>query len=154
MAEDWIGRFAIPGAVRSTAEQGFESTREALDRIFLAAKESLAAIGDQADVAQTAGRKIEEIALQFAEQNVMRAFRLARQLVQSRDIGEVVRLHTEFMESQILSFAGQARVFADGTTEPEEPCSGRRLDAAKGQGRQVGPHTDAAPYDFSHRKIV
>jgi hypothetical protein len=120
MAEERTDGLAVPMAVRQTAEQSFESTREAVDRIFLVAKESLAAIGDQTDVAQAAGRKIEEIALQFAEQNVMRAFRFARQLVQSRDIGEVIRLHTEFMESQLLSFASQACVFADCAAGPEE----------------------------------
>jgi hypothetical protein len=148
MADTRIDGFAVPRAVRQTAEQSFESTREALDRIFLTAKESLAAIGDHADVAQAAGRKIEEMALQFAEQNVMRAFRLARQLVHSRDIGEVIRLHTEFMESQLLSFAGQARVFADCAAGPEEGESGRRQDQAKRQWGQAGPRTDSVPYDF------
>jgi hypothetical protein len=78
----------------------------------------------------------------------MRAFRFARQLVQSRDIGEVIRLHTEFMESQLLSFAGQARVFADCAARPDEGESGRRPDEAKRQWGQARPRTDAAPCDF------
>ena len=59
--------------------------------------------------AQDIGNK----AMHFAERNVVSAFELAEKLLQAKDIQEVVRIQTEFVQSQMKVLAEQVKDFGE-----------------------------------------
>jgi hypothetical protein len=54
-------------------------------------------------------RVVQERAIQFARANADRSFSLGRELARSKDVQEVLTLHSQFMQTQMQSYALQTQ---------------------------------------------
>jgi hypothetical protein len=115
--------FAIPNEMRAVAERSVELTKLALNTYLRAAYQAVAAIGDAASPG--GAPDINKKAINFAERNVLSAFEFAQRLIQAQDLPEVVRLLTEFLQSQTQVLAEQAKDMGD-TVAGKRGLNGRR----------------------------
>lgn len=101
-------RFEIPKEMRAMAEASFEQARKAFESFIGSAQQTAASFGDRSEVARASARDIGAKAIAFAEKNVQASLTYAQQLIHAKDLGEVMRLHTEYVQAQMKALAEQA----------------------------------------------
>lgn len=96
-------------ALRSTMAQNLDTARKAMANYFQFVEKSLAAspLGDNSPA--QALRK-------YIENNVEAAFELSDRLLHAHDIGEVMRIQTEFFQSRMHAMTEQSRDFRDAAS--------------------------------------
>lgn len=102
-------RFEIPKEMRSMAEASLDQARKAFDSFIGSAQQTAAAFGGASMGAPGAVAKdISAKAIAFAEKNVQASLAYAQQLIQAKDLTEIMRLHTEYVQAQMRALAEQA----------------------------------------------
>lgn len=108
MSDEVRDRFEMPKEMRSMAEASFGQARQAFEK-FLATTEAGAGSIEERGAAMRAGaRDINTRAIAFAEKNVRAALDYAQSLLHASDLPEVMRLHSEYMQTQVRALAEQA----------------------------------------------
>jgi hypothetical protein len=64
-----------------------------------------------------AGTELNEKVADYAQQNVASAFGFAQQLTQAKDLQDLVRIQTEFLQTQMKSLAEQAKDLSETATK-------------------------------------
>ena len=112
--------FQIPQQLRELAEKSVEQARLAYGQFLDGMAEAVRAWSTVPSVVTTSGFKaVQEGAIQFAKENAEAGFALASELAQARDLQEVLRLQSNFAQTQMQSYARQAqelgRLMAEAT---------------------------------------
>jgi phasin len=118
------GAFEVPRDMRSLAEQSVEQARQAFDTFMTAAQKAASNIEGQASAAQAGAKDVRQKAMAFAEKNVATSFDFAQKLVQAKDVEELTRLQTEFVQRQMQALGEQAQELGQTATRAA-------MDAAK-----------------------
>ncbi len=102
-------QFEIPKEMRSMAEASLDQARKAFESFMSSAQQTAAAFGG-ASVGGPGGaaKDISAKAIAFAEKNVQASLAYAQSLVHAKDLAEVMRLHTEYVQAQMKALAEQA----------------------------------------------
>jgi phasin len=116
MAKEQTGNFEVPREMRNLAEQSVEQARKAFDGFITAAHKTASSIEGQASAAQAGVKDIRQKAMSFAEKNVATSFDFAQRLVRAKDLEEVTRLQTEFVQHQMRTLAEQAQELGQSAT--------------------------------------
>jgi phasin len=116
MAKQQVGNFDIPRDMRSFAEQSVEQARKAFDGFMTAAQKAASSLEGQASAAQEGAQDMRRKAMNFAEKNVATSFDFAQRLMRAKDVEEITRLQTEFLQSQMQTFAQQAQELGQRAT--------------------------------------
>jgi phasin len=124
MDQDGRDRFEIPKEVRSMAESGFEQARKAFEHMLASAQHTASTIEGKGAEIRTNAKDITSKAVTYAEKNVAASLDYAQQLLHAKDLGEVLRLHSEYVQAQMKSLAEQA-------SELGQAVSRAALEAAK-----------------------
>jgi phasin len=124
MSDD--GRFEIPKDMRSMAERSFDQARKTFERFLTSAQEAAGSFEERGANVRAGAKDIQARAIAFAEQNVQASLDYAQSLLHAKDLTEVMRLHGEFVQSQMRALAEQAG-------EMGEAVSRAAMDAAKPQ---------------------
>ena len=112
-------RFEIPKEMRSMAEASFDQARQAFEK-FLTGAQATAGTIEEKGAAVRAGAK----AMSYAEKNVQASLDYAQSLLHAKDLTEIMRLHTEYVQAQMRALAEQA-------SEMGQIVSRAAMDAAK-----------------------
>jgi len=123
MAQD-SNPFEIPKDMRSMAEASFEQARKAFDSFMGSARQTATAFHDKNEVARAGAKDIGAKAIAFAEKNVQSSLAYAQQLIHAKDLAEIMRLHTEYVQSQMRTLGEQAAEMGQAVTKAA-------MDAAK-----------------------
>ena len=110
-------RFEIPPEMRAMAEKGVEQAKQAFDGFISAAHNAVNAFEGQAETARKGTKDVTEKAITFAGRNITSSFELARQLVQAKDVQEVLRLQADFIRTQMQVLAEQAKDLGESTSK-------------------------------------
>jgi phasin len=124
MDQDGKDRFEIPKEVRSIAESGFEQARKAFEHMLASAQQTASTIEGKGAEIRTNAKDITSKAVSYAEKNVAASLDYAQQLLHAKDLSEVLRLHSEYVQAQMKSLAEQA-------SELGQIVGRAALDAAK-----------------------
>jgi phasin len=124
MSEDGRDRFEIPKEMRSMAEASFDQARKAFESFVSQAQQAAAKIEGQGATVRAGAKDISSTAISYAEKNVAASLDYAQQLLQAKDLAEVMRLHSEFVQSQMRALAEQA-------SEMGQIVTRAAMDAAK-----------------------
>jgi phasin len=116
MAKEQVGNFDIPRDMRGFAEQSVEQARKAFDGFMSAAQKAASSLEGQASAAQEGAQDMRRKAMTFAEKNVSTSFDFAQRLMRAKDVEEITRLQTEFLQSQMQAFAKQAQELGQSAT--------------------------------------
>lgn len=118
-------RFEIPKEMRSMAETSLDQARKAFESFISTAQQTAAAFGGPSMGGPGAAAKdISAKAIAFAEKNVQASLAYAQQLIHAKDLTEVMRLHTEYVQAQM-------RVLAEQASEMGQTVTRAAMDAAK-----------------------
>ena len=117
-------RFEIPKEMRSMAEASFEQARKTFEKFLDSAKETAGSIAERNETVRAGAKDISAKAISYAEKNVQASLDYAEKLLQARDLPEVMRLHSEYVQAQMRSLAEQA-------TEMGQIVTKAAIDATK-----------------------
>ena len=109
MADNSGRQFEIPSDMRKFAEKSVEQAKQAFDTFISAATQAVSTFEGQAESFRQGSDDVRRRAMTFAEQNVDASFEFAQRLVRAKDVQEVMRLQTEFVQSQMRALTEQAK---------------------------------------------
>ena len=106
MSED--GRFEIPKEMRSMAEASFEQARNTFEKFLSSAHQAAGSFEERGATARSSAKEIGSKAVAYAEKNVQASLDYAESLLKAKDLTEVMRLHSEYVQNQMRSLTEQA----------------------------------------------
>ena len=118
------GHFEIPKEMRSMAEASFDQARKAFEKFLASAQETAGSLEERSATVRAGAKDVGAKAISFAEKNVQASLDFAQALVHAKDLTEVMRLHSEYVRTQMRSLAEQA-------SEMGQAVSRAAMDAAK-----------------------
>ena len=124
MSDDARDRFEIPKEMRSMAEAGLEQARKTFEKFAASAQAATGTIEERSATAREGAKEITRQADAYAEKNVQASLDYAQSLLKAKDLTEVMRLHSEYVQGQMRSLAAQA-------SEMGQIVSRAAMDAAK-----------------------
>ncbi|MBV8701010.1 phasin family protein [Bradyrhizobium sp.] len=101
-------RFEIPKEMRNIAEASLQQTRKTFDKFLTGAEAAAGSMEQRGATVRAGARDIGTKAIAFAEKNVQSSLDYAQSLLHAKDLTEVMRLHGEFIQSQMRALAEQA----------------------------------------------
>jgi phasin len=108
MSEDGQTRFEIPEQMRSMADASFDQARKAFEKFVAGAQATAGTIEERGATVRAGARDIGAKAMSYAEKNVQASLDYAQSLLHARDLTEMMRLHTEYVQTQMRALAEQA----------------------------------------------
>ena len=108
MSMEGRDQFEIPKDVRSMAEASFDQARRTYEKFVEGAKATAGSLEERGASVRAGAKDISAKALGYAEKNVQASLDYAQSLLHARDLPEVMRLHSDFVQAQMRSLAEQA----------------------------------------------
>jgi len=108
MSEEGRDRFEIPREMRSMAEASFDQARKAFEKFLSSAQATAGSIEERGATVRAGAKDIGAKAISYAEKNVQTSLDYAQSLLHAKDLTEVMRLHSEYVQAQIRTLTEQA----------------------------------------------
>jgi phasin len=108
MNEQVRERFEIPKEMRSMAEASFEQARKTFEKFVANAQAAAGSIEERGATVRAGAKDINSKAITYAEKNVQASLDYAQSLLHAKDLAEVMRLHSEYVQAQMRALAEQA----------------------------------------------
>jgi phasin len=108
MSDQAHERFEIPKEVRSMAEASFEQARKTFEKFLENAQTTAGSMEERGATMRAGAKDISARAIGYAEKNVQASLDYAQTLLHAKDLPEVMRLHSEYVTTQMRSLAEQA----------------------------------------------
>jgi phasin len=124
MSDQVRERFEIPKEMRSMAEASFEQARKTFEKFLSNAQATAGSLEERGASMRAGAKDINARALSFAETNVQSSLDYADKLLHAKDLPEVMRLHTEYVQSQM-------RILAEQASEMGQAVGKAAMEAAK-----------------------
>src|ERR1700694_2112159 len=124
MSEEARKDFEIPKEMRSMAEASFDQARKAFEKFLASAQATAGSIEERGATVRAGAKDVGAKALSYAEKNVQASLDYAQSLLHAKDLSDVMRLHSEYVQAQMRSLAEQA-------SEMGQIVSRAAMDAAK-----------------------
>jgi phasin len=117
---DPMKNFEIPSDMRKLAEQSVEQARQAFGGFINAAQQAVNDMEGRASTARAGAKDVSEKAVSFAQRNIMASFEFAQKLVQARDVQEMMKLQTEYIQTQMKALSEQAKELGQSASKAME----------------------------------
>ncbi len=104
--------FEIPADMRALAEKSVEQAKQAFDIFISAAQHAVNTAETQAASAQAGAKEMGELAMGFAERNIVSTFEFVQRLLQAKEPKDVMALHSEYVNAQVSTLTNQAKELA------------------------------------------
>src|ERR1700730_9993060 len=108
MSEEGRDRFEIPKEMRSMAEASFDQARKAFEKFLSGAQQTAGSLEERGVPVRGSPKDISAKALSYAEKDVQAALDYAQSLLHAKDLSEIMRLHSEYVQAQMRALAEQA----------------------------------------------
>ena len=109
---------SLTGIAQQTAEQMTKQTQGAMENYFGWLQQTMSAV-------PWSNTNLNRILLSNATQNVSATFAFVQKLSQAKNFEEVVKIKTEFMQTQMNSFNDQAKILSEIYTKAAEDAMKR-----------------------------
>jgi phasin len=109
--------FEIPSEMRSMAERSVEQARVAFNNYINAAQQAVSTFEGRMKASQEGAIDVSKKAMSYAERNVASAFDFAQKLIHAKDIQDLVKLQTEFVQGQVQTLSEQAKDLGEIATK-------------------------------------
>ena len=124
MSEEGRDRFEIPKEMRSMAEASFDQARKTFEKFLASAQATAGSLEERGATVRAGAKDISSKAISYAEKNVQASLDYAQSLLHAKDLTEIIKLHSEYVQSQMRSLAEQA-------SEMGQIVSKAAMDAAR-----------------------
>ena len=118
-----VTRSEIPEEMRAMAERSTEQTKLALTDYGQTAQEAVSAFDQWIEASQVGTQGISKKAMKFAQRNVLSAFEFAQKIIQAKDIDELIRMQTEFVQWQIQVLSEQVKDLGETAANTTETAT-------------------------------
>jgi phasin len=108
MNENGHDRFEIPKEMRSMADASFVQARKTFEKFLAGAQATAGSLEERGETVRTGAKDITAKAMAYAEKNVQSSLDYAQSLLHAKDLTEVMRLHGDYVQSQMRSLTEQA----------------------------------------------
>jgi phasin len=108
MSDEGRDHFEIPKDMRSMAEASFEQARQTFEKFLTSAQAAAGSLEERGETVRAGAKDINARALAYAEKNVQSSLDYAQSLLQAKDLAEVMRLHSTYVQNQMRTLAEQA----------------------------------------------
>ena len=108
MSDNGQDRFEIPKEMRSMAEASFEQARKTFEKFVASAQATAGSIEERGATVRAGAKDVSSKAISFAEKNVQASLDYAQSLLKAKDLPEVMKLHSDFVQGQMRALAEQA----------------------------------------------
>lgn len=127
MDQNGRDRFEIPKDMRSMAKASFEQARKAFETFVSNTQQAASSIEQRNAAMKDGARDISGKLISFAEKNVTSSLDYAESLLKAKDFTEVMRLHSDYVQTQMRTLSEQA-------SEMGQLVSRAAMDAARPKG--------------------
>jgi phasin len=124
MSDEGRDRFEIPKDMRSMAEASVDQARKAFDKFMASAQQTAGSLEERGATVRAGAKDISTKAISYAEKNVQSSLDYAEKLLHAKDLTEVMRLHSEYVQAQM-------RALAEQVSEMGQLVGKAAMDAAK-----------------------
>ena len=124
MSEEGRDRFEIPKEMRSMAEASLSQARQAFEKFVASAQATAGSIEERGATVRAGAKDVGAKAISYAEKNVQASLDYAQSLLHAKDLTEIMKLHSEYVQAQMRALAEQA-------SEMGQIVSRAAIDAAK-----------------------
>jgi phasin len=100
--------FEIQKDMRSMAEASFEQARKTFEKFLEGAQATAGSIEERNATVRAGAKDVRAKALAYTEKNVQASLDYAESLLHAKDLPEVMKMHGEFVQTQMRSLAEQA----------------------------------------------
>jgi len=107
----------VPENFQVVTEEGITKTREAFEKVSVAAKDSTKAVEDFSDVATKNAKKVTDKMVSNFEGNTQAVFKAAAAVAKAQSLPEAAKLHTDFFQKQIAIANAQSKELFEMTTK-------------------------------------
>ncbi|MGJ5207386.1 phasin [Bradyrhizobium sp. HKCCYLR20261] len=101
-------KFEIPKDMRAMAEAGFDQARQTFEKFLAGAEATAGSLEERGATVRAGAKDIGAKVLSYAEKNVQTSLDYAQSLVHAKDLPEVLKLHSDYIQGQMRSLAEQA----------------------------------------------
>ena len=108
MSEEGRDHFEIPKEMRSMAEASVDQARKAFEKFVAGAQAAAGSLEERGETVRAGAKDIGAKAISYAEKNVQASLDYAQSLLQAKDLTEIMKLHSEYVQAQMRSLAEQA----------------------------------------------
>jgi phasin len=108
MSDQGRDHFEIPKEMRSMAEASVEQARKAFENFLTSAQATAGSMEERGATVRAGAKDIGAKAISYAEKNVQASLDYAQSLLHAKDLAEVMKLHSEYVQAQMRSLAEQA----------------------------------------------
>ncbi len=105
-----MAKEAEPFEINPLTQQAIDQARQMLDTYFDTLRKTVAS-------SPSGGTEFGEKLKSYAEKNIAATHELVKQLSQARDFQDMVRIQTEFMQTQFNAFGEQAKNLSEACTK-------------------------------------
>jgi phasin len=127
MSDDGRDRFEIPKEMRSMAEASLEQARKTFEKFLAGAQATAGSLEERRATVRAGAKDIRTKAISYAEKNVRASLDYAQALLHAKDLTEVMRLHSEYVQAQMRALTEQG-------SEMGQIVGRAAMDAAKPKG--------------------
>ena len=106
------------------AEASFDQARKAFEKFLSGAQATAGSIEERGATVRAGARDIGTKAMSYAEKNVQASLDYAESLLHAKDLTEIMKLHSAYVQAQMRSLAEQA-------SEMSQIVSRAAMEAAK-----------------------
>jgi len=109
------------------AEASFEQARKTFETFLGSAHHAASSMEGQGETMRAGAKEISSKAISFAEKNVAASLDYAQKLLQAKDLSEIMRLHSDYVQGQMRTLTEQAsemgQVITRATLDASRPKS-------------------------------
>jgi phasin len=107
MSQNGHDRFEIPKEMRSMADAGVEQARRAFEKFLASAEATAGSLEERGATVRASAKDVTAKAMTYAEKNVQASLDHAQSLAHAKDLSEIMRLHGEYVQSQMRALMEQ-----------------------------------------------
>lgn len=102
----------VPAEMRKFAEQNIQQARKAFDDLMSATQRAVSTFEGHATSAQSTAIELQRKMIGYSERNIGASMEFAQKLLQARTPEEALKLHADFVQSQVQELSEQAQDIA------------------------------------------
>jgi phasin len=124
MTDEVHDHFEIPKEMRSIAEASVEQARNTFEKFLAGAQHTVGSIEERGAAVRASAKDVSAKAISFAEKNVQTTLDYAQTLLHAKDLNDILRLHSGYVQ-------GQMRTLTEQASEMGQLMSKAAVDATK-----------------------
>ena len=102
----------VPPEMRKLAEQNLQQAKKTFEELMDATQRAVSSFGGHASTAQSTALELQRKLVGYSERNVAASLEYAQNLLRAKDAGDLMKLHSDYMKTQMQALTEQARDLA------------------------------------------